>query len=244
MPLTAGTRLGPYEILAAIGAGGMGEVYRATDTRLNRTVAIKILPSHTNENPETRAAMRVRFEREAQAISSLSHPHIGRFLLFNTAMGRDVWTLPLAQGMPGAGKPVGLLEGPYSQNQAQVSPNGRWVAYRSQESGRYEIFVQSLPIGKGKWQVSSAGGAGPRWRGDGKEMFFEIENRLMAVDVKTDGASFEAGIPKLLFEAPFSGLPRNNYVVTRDGQRFLIVAADQALAPPINVVLNFTVQPK
>src|SRR5580692_9745661 len=71
MPLSAGRRLGPYEILSPIGAGGMGEVYRARDTRLDRTVAIKVLPEHRS-NPQ----LRERFEREAKAISSLSHPHI------------------------------------------------------------------------------------------------------------------------------------------------------------------------
>jgi eukaryotic-like serine/threonine-protein kinase len=72
MPLAAGTRFGPYEILGPIGAGGMGEVYRAKDTRLDRTVAIKILPAHLSSNPK----LRERFDREAKAISSLSHPHI------------------------------------------------------------------------------------------------------------------------------------------------------------------------
>jgi eukaryotic-like serine/threonine-protein kinase len=72
MSLTTGTRLGPYEILGPIGAGGMGEVYRARDTRLGRTVAIKVLPSHLSDN----AALKQRFEREARTISSLSHPHI------------------------------------------------------------------------------------------------------------------------------------------------------------------------
>src|SRR6266478_4235863 len=72
MPLSAGARLGPYEILSPLGAGGMGEVYRAKDTRLDRTVAIKVLPTHLSANPDLRA----RFEREARAISTLSHPHI------------------------------------------------------------------------------------------------------------------------------------------------------------------------
>src|SRR2546427_3436381 len=72
MPLSPGTRLGPFEILSPCGAGGMGEVYRARDTRLDRTVAIKILPGHLSDNAE----LRQRFEREARAVSSLNHPHI------------------------------------------------------------------------------------------------------------------------------------------------------------------------
>src|SRR4030088_3478041 len=72
MPLSAGMRLGPYEILSALGAGGMGEVYRARDTRLDRTVAIKVLPEHLAADPERKQ----RFEREARAIAALSHPHI------------------------------------------------------------------------------------------------------------------------------------------------------------------------
>jgi serine/threonine protein kinase len=72
MPLPTGTRLGPYEIVAPLGAGGMGEVYRARDTRLDRTVAVKILPSHLSSD----ATLRQRFDQEAKAISSLSHPHI------------------------------------------------------------------------------------------------------------------------------------------------------------------------
>ncbi len=72
MSLNPGTKLGPYEILAPLGAGGMGEVYKAKDTRLDRTVAIKVLPSHVASNPDVRR----RFEREARAVSSLNHPHI------------------------------------------------------------------------------------------------------------------------------------------------------------------------
>src|SRR6202158_2133303 len=72
MALTAGARLGPYEIQSPLGAGGMGEVYRARDTRLDRTVAVKILPSHLSEDPEARQ----RFDREARTISSLNHPNI------------------------------------------------------------------------------------------------------------------------------------------------------------------------
>src|SRR5947209_10108258 len=72
MPLKSGTRLGPYEILSPLGAGGMGEVYRAKDTRLDRTIAIKVLPTHVSSDPE----LRERFDREARTISQLNHPNI------------------------------------------------------------------------------------------------------------------------------------------------------------------------
>src|SRR5262245_56704316 len=72
MPLTAGTRLGPYEVVSPIGAGGMGEVYRARDSRLTRDVAVKVLPENVSRDPELRA----RFEREAQAVAALSHPNV------------------------------------------------------------------------------------------------------------------------------------------------------------------------
>src|SRR6202034_1790995 len=84
MSLASGTKLGPYEIQSPLGAGGMGEVYRARDTRLDRTVAIKVLPLHLSANPE----LRVRFEREAKAISALQHPHI--CVLYDVGSQNDV----------------------------------------------------------------------------------------------------------------------------------------------------------
>ena len=164
----------------------------------------------------------------------------GRFLVFNAPIGRAIWSVPLNEDTPGARKATPLIQMQFSQNGAQVSPNGRWIAYKSNETSRWEVYVQSIPVGKGKWQISTAGGSVPRWRGDGKELFFEAGRRLMAVDTKTDGPSFEAGIPHVLFEASLASEHRNNYVVTRDGKRFLLEApVDQATAAPIDVVLNF-----
>ncbi|MBI2149280.1 MAG: protein kinase [Acidobacteria bacterium] len=94
MPLPAGTHLGPYEILALIGAGGMGEVYRASDTRLNRTVAIKVLPAHFSNNPE----MRQRFEREAQTIAGLNHPHICTLFDVGRQDGTDFLVMEFLEG--------------------------------------------------------------------------------------------------------------------------------------------------
>ena len=94
MSLAAGTRLGPYEILSPLGAGGMGEVYRARDTRLNRSVAIKVLPAHFADEP----VVRQRFEREAHAVSSLNHPHICALYDIGRQDGIDFLVLELLEG--------------------------------------------------------------------------------------------------------------------------------------------------
>ena len=94
MALSVGDRLGPYEIVAPIGAGGMGEVYQAKDTRLDRTVAIKVLPSHVASNPEVRQ----RFEREARAVSSLNHPHICTLYDIGSENGIDFMVMEHIEG--------------------------------------------------------------------------------------------------------------------------------------------------
>ena len=94
MSLNSGTKLGPYEILAPLGAGGMGEVYKAKDTRLDRTVAIKVLPSHVASNPEVRQ----RFEREARAVSSLNHPHICTLYDIGSENGIDFMVMEHIEG--------------------------------------------------------------------------------------------------------------------------------------------------
>src|SRR5574341_1007056 len=111
MTLTAGVRLGPYEILAPIGAGGMGEVYRARDTRLDRTVAVKVLPAHVAGQPEVRQ----RFEREARAVSSLNHPHICTLYDIGQQDGIDFLVMEYLEGETLA---VRLTKGPLPVAQA------------------------------------------------------------------------------------------------------------------------------
>jgi len=94
MPLTAGTKLGPYEIQSPLGAGGMGEVYRALDTRLDRTVAIKVLASHLSTSPE----LKQRMEREGRAISSLNHPHICQLYDIGSQNGTDYLVMEFLEG--------------------------------------------------------------------------------------------------------------------------------------------------
>lgn len=116
------------------------------------------------------------------------------------------------------------------------------MAYTSNESGRYEIYVQSFPTPSAKAQVSLEGGNQPRWRRDGKELFYmAADRRLMAVPVTT-GAAFQPGPPAVLFETHLLDSDpylQPQYDVTRDGQRFLLNVATQTTAVPVTVVLNW-----
>src|SRR5262249_13058304 len=149
MALDAGVRLGPYEIVAAIGAGGMGEVYRARDTRLDRTVAIKVLPPSLAADPQ----LRERFDREARAISSLNHPHICTLYDGGHQDGTDFLVLEYLEGetLDARLKPRALATGALDEeivlanptgigmglpNPTDWSPDGRYIAYRSQRIRR------------------------------------------------------------------------------------------------------------
>jgi len=137
-----------------------------------------------------------------------------------------------------------LLQAKWTARNAQFSPDGRWVAYASNETGRMEIYVSAFPTANGKWQVSSAGGQEPRWRQDGRELFYlSAEGKMMAVAV-TAGASFEAGLPSVLFQThrrqPVSAQDFFSYDVSGDGKRFLIATrVDEANAAPLSVLLNW-----
>ena len=150
----------------------------------------------------------------------------------------DVWVLPLF----GDGKPFPFLQTEFNELSAKLSPDGKWIAYASDESGKFEVYVQSFPASGGKWKVSTDGGHHPLWRGDGKELFYIAPDRkLMAVDVKAS-SNFEVSVPKELFETRISGAGfRSGFDVTADGQRFLIITQIEEEKPsPISVVLNWT----
>ncbi len=167
----------------------------------------------------------------------------GRLILFteqSPETGWDLWVLPLE----GDKKPVPYLQTEFAEVMGQFSPDGRWVAYASNESGRSEIYVQPYPADGGKWQVSTDGGIQPRWREDGKELFYLTgDDRVMMAEIEA-GETFRAGVPHMLFRAPGVNplLPENffHYDVSRDGQRFLIdVAAEESEQSPVTIVLNW-----
>ena len=177
----------------------------------------------------------------------------GRFVLFgrgemvNNSEG-DIWVLPLS----GDRKPRLFLHAAGAAYSGQFSPDGRWVAYTSTESGRSEIYVAPFDAAKflssetsvgtpgGKWQISSDGGGLPRWRGDGKELFYiGPENTLMAVAVQGKGNRFEVGRSEPLF-----AVPRNpfsiSYDVTPDGKRFVMSFVPDEEDLPLTVMFNWT----
>jgi eukaryotic-like serine/threonine-protein kinase len=165
----------------------------------------------------------------------------GKLIAFSAptvASGNDLWMLPLT----GDRKPVKFLATPADEMHGNFSPDGRFVAYTSNESGRYEVYVQTFPLSDKKWQVSTNGGYEPRWRSDGREIYYLSEDRkLMAVSVGP-GPSF--GVPQTLFQTRVpAGVNSNrtHYVPSRDGRRFLVnTQVDDPSPNPITVVLNWT----
>ena len=163
----------------------------------------------------------------------------GRFVLYTR--GTDLWSMILP-----AQKTSLFLKAPSALKNAQFSPDGKWVAYASNETGKWQIYVTSFPEARGKWQVSTAGGEQPRWRGDGKELFYlSSDYKMMAAPV-TSGTNFDSGAPIALFQtSPRPPVSLNDifvYDVSRDGQRFLIntpVKQPETTAP-MTVVLNWS----
>jgi dipeptidyl aminopeptidase/acylaminoacyl peptidase len=169
----------------------------------------------------------------------------GRFIVYSELDPKtnwDLWVLPV-----GDRKPIRFLNSDFNELQGQLSPDSHWMAFTSDRSGRREVYVRPFPPGEGEWTISIAGGEEPRWRGDGKELFFEAaDGKMMAMPVKAATGvkpSFEAGTPVLLFDAHMVHSAYNNliqYDVTADGKRFLITTGASGTAtPPLTVVTNW-----
>jgi Tol biopolymer transport system component len=169
----------------------------------------------------------------------------GKFILYqelNPRTSNDLWVLPVAGGQ----EPFPFLQSQFDERQGRFSPDGRWIAYASNESGPWQVYVRSFPDPGGKWQVSTNGGGQPQWRRDGRELFYlSADRKLMAVEVNGSGPTFDAGTPKELFTVRIQSVglpgPRNYYAATKDGQRFLVVSVPgDPTASPTTVVLNWT----
>ena len=137
-------------------------------------------------------------------------------------------------------EPRDFLRTPFQEYMSQISPNGRYAAYRSNEAGRAEIYVRPFPEGSGKWQVSTNDGRAPRWAADGTRLFYTEGSALMAVDVSTSG-TFTAGRPQRLFDTPnlLGGFQIHNYDVLPDGQRFVMIDRPDAGRHTVRIIENW-----
>jgi serine/threonine protein kinase/Tol biopolymer transport system component len=166
----------------------------------------------------------------------------GRFIVYTSADAKantkeDLWILPLF----GDHKPFPFLRTQFNESFAQFSTDGHWIAYVSDESGSNQVYIAPFPGPGGKWQASRAGGSEPRWRGDGKELFFLApDNKLMAVEVNAKEFTLEIGNAQLLFEVHPATSPGSHYDVTGDGKRFLVDSSGEGSSAPITLVINWT----
>jgi hypothetical protein len=139
----------------------------------------------------------------------------------------------------GERKPRPLLQTPFDEWGTEFSPDGPWIAYASNESGRPEVYVRAFPDGGKKQQVSTDGGSEPVWARNGRELFYRNGDAVLAVPITADG-ELKAGSPKLLFQGPYESVQTSrNYDVTPDGQRFLMLRRDEPPATQVSVILNW-----
>jgi hypothetical protein len=150
----------------------------------------------------------------------------------------DLWALSVS----GEEQPFPFLATEFNEVAAQFSPDGNWLAYQSDRSGRFEVYLRPFPKSDREWKISTGGGQGPRWRGDGRELYFVApDGNLMAAGVRT-GETVEAGVPAPLFKASMTPDPLTPtpYDVTADGQRFLVlVQSENTSQPSLTVTTNW-----
>jgi eukaryotic-like serine/threonine-protein kinase len=183
---------------------------------------------------------------DALNVSPTSWSRDGRFVLYfnsvgGSSSGTDLRVLPVS----GERRTSVFLQTPFNEGAGQFSPDGRWIAYQSNESGRDEVYVAPFPGPGGKWQISPAGGTFPRWRRDGTELYYLApNNNLMAAQVNGAGSAFQVGTVRALFQArPRFGTAAfgTPYDVSADGQRFLVnTVIQEATSEPITLVVNWT----
>jgi len=155
----------------------------------------------------------------------------------------DIWVLPLF----GDKRPYPFVNTAFEEGDCQFSPDSRWVAYQSNESGAFEIWVKAFPDGS-RQQITNSGGIEARWRrADGKELFYIApDGKMMAVPIRAAGQTLETGAPIHLFQTRIVDggnplvHPKTQYAVSSDGQRFLINTIADESAPPITIVTNWT----
>jgi hypothetical protein len=165
----------------------------------------------------------------------------GRFILYeeDSAPGnqRSLWTLPAA---PGDAKPTPYLRAAFNQSNGQFSPNTRWVAFQSDESGRYDVYIDTFPEPHGKVRISTGGGVLPQWGAGGRELFYiSPDSMLMSVSLKPAAGSLEPSAPQELFPLLVIDTDVSPYDAAPDGQRFLVLQAAEHAPRSLTVIVNW-----
>ena len=153
----------------------------------------------------------------------------------------DIWALPMFPDKSGDQKPFPVVATNFADVTPSFSPDGKWLAYANNETGRQEVYIQPFPSGAGRWQVSTAGGSRPNWRKDGKELFFfSLDQQVMAVDVDQKGASLQLGTPHALFKAPTVSNGNGPYTVSADGKKFVMnTVLPQSITEPLTLITSW-----
>jgi serine/threonine protein kinase len=162
----------------------------------------------------------------------------GRYILYKTVKnGGDLMVLPV-----GGGKPFAFLNSPFNEDQGAFSPDGKWVAYGSNETGRFEVYVRPFPGPGRQVPISTNGGNSPRWRPDGKELYFVAPDRkLMAAAVMVTGVELSSGTPETLFQTHMTRVPdKQQYDVAGDGRFLVLTELREISTEPIHLLLNWT----
>jgi Tol biopolymer transport system component len=255
-----------------VGTQGTGDIWifdlkRGTNTRLTFGPALQSSPtwtpdgktifySSTDKGPphiyakaaDGSGSERIVLESNDTAEFPESFSPDGRYLVYDrrdlgkSQTGYDLWVLPLF----GDGKPFPIVQTAFDDAESAVSPDGKWMAYQNNESGRMEVYITAFPGGGAKWEVSSNGGIAAKWRRDGKELFFlDSADNLMAVDVNTSNNAVRLGVPHVLFQALSVQRQAGPYDVTADGKKFLINSGNVKEGnEPMTLVLNWTAELK
>ncbi|MFP5379462.1 MAG: TolB family protein, partial [Vicinamibacteria bacterium] len=168
----------------------------------------------------------------------------GRHVLYRTVtttpnVDMDIWALPVEDG----GEPFAVVRTPFDERDAQFSPDARWIAYQSNESGRAEIYVQPFNRPGSRERVSTDGGVQARWRADGRELFYlTLDGVLTAVPMTAEGDALKPGVPQTLFALPVGGvrgISLHRYIVSDDGARVLVDTVLEQQPAPISLILNW-----
>jgi serine/threonine protein kinase/Tol biopolymer transport system component len=170
----------------------------------------------------------------------------GRYIAYmrhdpKSSTGWDIWALPMFPDKSGEQKPFAVIATNFLDVTPSFSPDGKWLAYSNDETGRMEVYIQPFPGGAGRWQVSTAGGARPTWRNDGKELYFwSIDQQLMAVDIQQNSANLQLGTPHALFKASVVSGPTGIYTASADGKKFVMnTVLPQSQSEPLTLITNW-----